>query len=498
MAYTHTCKGAHQLWADTVGDQSYTYANMLSSYHKTMNFAPPNNQDRFANATPKYNKADTVTGGAIDVTYPNYAQSWSTWLSLGLEAIGIQKKDSFIDGNVLGQAYNMDTINQKIGSRSSSQTAYLQPVLNRPNLAVFDFTMAQRIMFNGRKEATGVLIKNGSTITANKEIILSAGFAQSPQLLLVSGVGPASLLKSLSIPVVADRPGVGQNMKEQIATFVTYQVNLWTSSELGINPAYLEESIAQWNTNASGPLVNPGGEIYSTEFIPNALRANWSAEVNKTLAQYPSDWPHVGYAAYPSIGEGAAAIPLDPTGNYGSVLINVQAVSSTGYVSISSANISDPPLINPMMLTNAADLELLVAAVKRMRAAFASSALTPILIGSEVLPGKSLQTDEELVTYVRKTTYPMSHGFATCKMGKSSDPMAVIDTHGSVYGVKNRRFFFPPLEILSFGTRVRETDYRSTDSITAVRVIDGSSFPFLPPGPSPQTQVCEYLITSAT
>ena len=407
-----------------------------------MNFTPPNNQDRFANVTTMYNAADTVTGGSLAVTFANYVQSWASWLSLGLESIGIQKTDSFVDGNVLGQAYNMDTINQTLGVRSSSQSAYLRPVLNRSNLAVFNFTLAQRIIFNHRKEATGVLVNNDSFIMANKEVILSAGFVQSPQLLLVSGVGPASLLKSLSIPVVADRPGVGQNMKDQFATFVTYQVNLLTGTELGINSSYLDKAIAQWNTNGSGPLASPGGDLYSTEFIPNFLRANWSAAVNKSLAQFPPDWPHVGYAAYPSIGEGTPAIAVDPTGNYASVLVILQAVSSTGYVSISSANMSDPPIINPMLLTNAADLEILVAAVKRMRAVFASSALAPVLIGSEVLPGESFQTDKEIVTYLRKTTYSMSHGFATCRMGKSDDTMAVVDTHGSVYGVKNCELSF--------------------------------------------------------
>jgi choline dehydrogenase len=448
MAYSHTCKGAHQIWADTVGDQSYTYENMLEFYHRTMNFTPPYNQDRFANATPEYNPADTVTGGAISVTFSNYAQSWSTWLSLGLEAIGIQKTNSYIDGNLLGQAYNIHTINRTFGSRSSSQTAYLRPVLSRPNLAVFNFTLVQRIIFNDRKEATGVLVNN-SIITASKEVILSAGFVQSPQLLMVSGVGPASLLKSLSIPVVADRPGVGQNMKEQFATFVTYQVNLLTGTELGISSSYLDNAIIEWNTNGSGPLASPGGDLYSNELIPRYLRANWSAEVNKSVAQFPPDWPNVGYAAFPGIGEGVPAITVDPTGNYASVFIILQSVSSTGYVSISSANISDPPIINPMSLTNPADLELLIAGIRRMRVAFASSALAPILIGSEVLPGESFQTDEEIVTYLRRTTYPMSHGFATNKMGKPNDPMAVVDTHGCVYGVKNCELSFALMEIFS-------------------------------------------------
>ncbi|KUI58294.1 Versicolorin B synthase [Cytospora mali] len=437
MAYTHTCAGAHQLWADTVGDQSYTYDNMLTFYHKTMDFTPPNNQDRGANVTTQYDISDTVTGGVLSVTFANYVQSWATWLTLGLETIGVHKVDSFIDGNLLGQAYNMDTINQSDSFRSSSESAYLRPVLARPNLAVFDYTLAQKVIFNDKNEATGVLVNDSCTITARKEVILSAGFVQSPRLLLVSGVGPRSLLNSLDIPVVAELPGVGQNLKDQAATFISYQVNLLTGTELSVNSSYLEEAISEFNTNASGPLSSPGGDLYSTEIIPKKLRANWSAEVNDTLAQLPADWPHIGYAAYPSVGEGTAAITLDPTGNYASVLIILQALSSTGYVSISSANISDPPVIDPKLLTNDADVAILIAGIKRMRAAFGSSAVQPILIGSEVLPGEIYQTDDEIETYLRKTTYSMSHGFGTCKMGKVNDTMAVVDTHGSVYGVKN-------------------------------------------------------------
>jgi choline dehydrogenase len=395
---------------------------MLQFYHRTMNFTPPNSLDRGANATPMYNPNNTVTGGGLAVTYLNYAQPWATWLARGIEAIGIQRVDSFINGNLFGQAFNMDTINQTDGFRSSSQAAYLRPVLSRPNLAVFDLIMAERVIFNHQKEATGVLIAKDCILTANKEVILSAGLFKSPQMLMVSGVGPAALLKSLNIPVVADRPGVGQNMKDHLATFVTYQVNLLTGSELDVNASYLEDSINKFNFNATGPLASPGGDSFAMEVIPEDLRGNWSAETNESLAQLPPDWPHIGYAAFPSIGRGTPSIPIDATGNYASSLAIMIAPQSTGNVSISSANITDPPIINPMYFTNPADLDILVAAIKRLRQAFKSSALAPILIGPEVLPGEDVQTDEEIETYLRKTSYSMAHGFSTNRWARRTIP----------------------------------------------------------------------------
>lgn len=256
MAFGHTSIGSHQLMADTVNDQAYTYNNMLKYYHKTMNFTPPANT-RFANATPEYDPHDTVTTGVLGVTYPAYAQSWSTWLAKGMDAIGIKAVNAFVTGNLFGHSFHMNTITHSNGFRSSSEAAYLRPVLGRQNLVVFDETMVQRILFNGNKAATGVLTTTNCTIRAKKEVILSAGVFQSPQLLLVSGVGPKALLESFNIPVVADRPGVGQNLKEHIVSFVSYQVNLITGSSLA-DPAYLAEAIVDFNTNATGPLTSVG------------------------------------------------------------------------------------------------------------------------------------------------------------------------------------------------------------------------------------------------
>lgn len=283
MAYSQTSKGAHQLWADLVGDQSYTYDNMLQYYRKTMNFSHPNEKARGTNATAQYNAADTVTGGRLDVTYASYAQPWSTWVAKGLTAIGIPLVNAFINGNLMGQSWQLNTITQSNGFRSDSETAYLRPFLSRSNLAIFNGTFAQRILFGRGAAVTGVQVTAvGSTcsITANREVIISAGVFQSPQLLQVSGIGPAALLQKYNIRVMADRPGVGQGMNDHITVPISYRVNVLTSSALE-NGTYLAQSVNRFNIQATGPLASPGGDYFGMEKVPQPLRANFSPQTVK-------------------------------------------------------------------------------------------------------------------------------------------------------------------------------------------------------------------------
>jgi choline dehydrogenase len=277
MAYSHSTVGAFQLWADTVGDQSYTYENVLPYYRKTMNFTIPDSATRLANATPSYNTGDVTYGGPLQVTYPAYAQSWSTWVAKGLAAIGIAPTDSFITGSLNGSAWQLNTVSHTDGHRSSSEVAYLRPVLNRSNLFLFTETMANRIIFNSQKVAQGVEVACSNTnttytLSATKEVIVSAGVFQSPQLLMVSGIGPAAVLEEYDIPVIANLPGVGQGMNDHIFVPLTYPTNL---TPQGTVTTEIED---EFNEDATGPLTNPGGDYLALEKIPQAYRANWSAE----------------------------------------------------------------------------------------------------------------------------------------------------------------------------------------------------------------------------
>lgn len=149
----------------------------------------------------------------------------------------------------------------------------------------------------------------------------------------------------------------------------------------------------------------------------------------------PDDWPEIQYLVFP-----AAFTPGTQAGaSYASLIPALQAPQSTGNVTISSARMSDPPVINPNWLTAQADLDVLVAGFKRMRQLVASKAMAGVTVGEEFLPGPSVQTDDQILAFVRAAGQSMCHAHATNAMGKASDANAVVGSSGKVYGVKNRK-----------------------------------------------------------
>ncbi|KAL8824695.1 MAG: hypothetical protein Q9170_008074 [Blastenia crenularia] len=354
---------------------------------------------------------------------------------------------SFIKGELNGSAWQQHTINYTTGFRASADRAYLRPYLHRPNLAVFDNTLAERVVFDG-KRATRVEVT-----TANSSYTLKATRE-------VSGVGPAALLEEYGIPVVADRPGVGQNLDDQILFSVSYRVNVPTLSTFALGDSDARD-VELFNANATGRLTSPGGGYVGYEKVPQELRASFSESTIKALDALPSDWPEIEYLTLPVyVGDFSGAIGPTDGYSYATLLGTLMSQTSRGNISISSSKMSDPPLINPNWLTTQADIEVSVAMFKRLRQAWAVPALAENLtIGVEYYPGPSIQTDEETADLIRRTMTPVSHASTTCKMGKVDDEMAVVDSHGKVFGVES------------------------------LRVVDASAFPFLPPGSAPQAAV---------
>lgn len=166
------------------------------------------------------------------MSYANYANPITSWLLGGLTEVGVPAAADFNSGELVGAAYAASTINPASANRDSSQTSFLD---SAPNVQVYSLRMARKVLFDG-VVAVGVLLDFGTTLTARREVILSAGAFQSPQLLMVSGVGPRAQLESLNIPVVADRPGVGQNLTDHIFMSPSYRVNVPTLTELANNP----------------------------------------------------------------------------------------------------------------------------------------------------------------------------------------------------------------------------------------------------------------------
>ncbi|EAT86517.1 hypothetical protein SNOG_06686 [Parastagonospora nodorum SN15] len=441
MAWGESCRGAFQKWADDVDDQSFTYDKIAQYYKKPVRFVPPRPNTRFSNATPSYDPTQVRSSGPIGVTYAAYAYSWTTWLATMLDAAGLKSTNSFMDGTLNGSAWHMSAVDQTTGTRCSADVGYLRPILEKSTLSIFDNTLAERIIFNDKKVATGVQVssKNGtSIIRANKEVIIAGGVFMSPQLLQLIDLG------------------VGQNMHDQVFADIVYRVNLPTGSTLGIT----EADINTYQKNATGPLSNPGGEFGGFEKIPADLRLGFSKDTAQILHSFPKDWPEIQYLSLPQfLGDLGTTIPPKDGHNYASLMGTLMTPTSRGNVRIASSSMRDAPLIDPAWLTTKADLEVMVAIFKRMRQIWTGTAIQKITVGDEAWPGPSVKTDEDIVAFLKQTATPMSHATSTNKMGKKSDPLAVVDSQCKVLGVKN------------------------------LRVIDGSAVPFLPPGEAPQSAI---------
>jgi choline dehydrogenase-like flavoprotein len=162
------------------------------------------------------------------------------------------------------------------------------------SLHVYTTALAKKILFNSEKQATGVEVSSGLgtfQLTANKEVILSAGAFQSPQLLMVSGIGPSETLRKYGIEVLSDLPGVGQNMWDHPFFAPSYRVGVETLTSTANNLLKLGAEFVQYETSHTGIVTSPISDFLAWEKIPSTLRANFSSETNQALSWFSDDWP---------------------------------------------------------------------------------------------------------------------------------------------------------------------------------------------------------------
>ncbi|KAL9000157.1 MAG: hypothetical protein Q9188_005733 [Gyalolechia gomerana] len=456
--------GSARKWADDTGDQSYTFSNILPYYQKSVNYTGPTVP--YPNSTNDQDEsAFSARGGPLQVSHGSYNDPFATWILPALQALGQKAIDGFQSGILLGSAYVLATIDPTRATRSSSESSFLNDARARTTLRVYNNTLAKRLLFTDQV-ARGVLVSSQGTegndymLSARKEIIVSAGTFQSPQLLMVSGIGPRKTLGGLGIPVIKDLPGVGQNLWDHAFYGTTFRVNVPTASA-GLNSEEAAAAaVGAYLDSGTGPLSVPGTMVLGWENLPSdLLRALPSTAVQSLDQTFPADWPQLEFLPLSgALGNQSNYQLVDPRDgyNYASVATAVVAPLSRGDISINSSSMADPPLINPNWLTHPTDIQLAIAAFKRQRQVWA--AMSNLTIGEEQIPGPAVQSDADILNFIRRTLAPVWHAASTCKMGHHSDHMAVIDTKARVYGVQG------------------------------LRVVDASSFPFLPPG-HPQATV---------
>ena len=224
---------------------------------------------------------------------------------------------------------------------------------------------------------------------------------------------------------------------------------------------YLAAQLVDYTTAQEGPLTNPVADLLGWEKVPQSLRSNFSSGTQEALSQFPADWPEIEYiSASGYVGDFGDLFLDQPKDGpqYATILGTLVAPLSRGTVTLASANAADLPLIDPNWLTDPTDQEVAVAVYKRVRAAFASKFMQPVLIGEEYFPGPAVQSDADILNTIMSTVQTVWHASVTCRMGRIDDPNAVVDSRARVLGVQG------------------------------VRVVDASAFALLPPG-HPQSTI---------
>ncbi|KAL9096237.1 MAG: hypothetical protein Q9165_001760 [Trypethelium subeluteriae] len=454
MAYHRGTFGTFDQWADLLGDPSYTWERLLPYFKKSVHFTPPNS-DKLGSETAKAIEHDpdafSSSGGPLQVSYSNYYQPQAPFFKKAFKKLGMAQIDGLNSGKLIGFADSTITVDSRDGTRSSSHTSFLAEVLNGPhtNLQVYHNTLATKILFDNNKKATGVKVTTAGVayvLSARTEVILSAGAFKSPQLLMLSGIGPATTLHELGIPIIFDLPGVGQNMWDQPLFGVVSHVNVTTGTALQTKPKYMNRALQDFLSDGSGPLSSPYYDTVGWEKIAEPLRSELSHSSLTALSTFPKDWPEL--ELLPMAAQLAPISPDDPN-MYSSMFIVNVAPLSRGNVTLASIDPFQNPLVSPNWLVDKVDQEVCVAGIKRARQILAATGIT---VGEEVAPGPDVQSNEEILAYLRQTTIPIHHASATNRMGKEGDKMRVLNSHAKVVGVKG------------------------------LRVVDASSFPNSPPG----------------
>ena len=310
------------------------------------------------------------------------------------------------------------------GRRASTARAYLHPAMKtRPNLTVLTKAQTTRILLDG-KRATGVeYLHNGAVVRvrADREVVVCAGPYNSPQLLMLSGIGPADHLRSVGIEVVHDLKGVGENLQEHPNLLNIYRANgkLGLARHLRLDRATL--AVMRWALFGAGPFATAG------------TMANIFLRTRPELER-----PDVQIIAMPIHQHAELWFPLltkAPVYAF-TARVGILHALSRGWVRLRSSDPLHLPRIRLNLFAEAADMDAMVTAVRISRDIFSQSPMRD-LIAEELLPGKSFQTDGELAQAIRQQAEHRHHAIGTCRMG--TDEYAVVDAQLRVIGLENLR-----------------------------------------------------------
>ena len=305
------------------------------------------------------------------------------------------------------------------GQRWSAAKGYLTPILGRKNLTIESNAHVSRILFDGNCVNGVEFIQNKQAVrvTVTREALLCGGAVNSPQTLLLSGIGDAAILKRFDIPVVADLKGVGRNLQDHLDASIQYEssqpITLYSQSnplnalKTGLNYLLFKKGVATGQGLESGAFLKSRPDLENPDLQFHFIAALMSDHTRKKPDRH-------GFMAH--------VCQLRP--------------QSRGYISIKSADPLVAPVIQPNYLEAEEDRRAMREGTKMARDIFAQSSFDPYR-GPELMPGAHVRTDEQIDTWIRKTAETIYHPVGSAKMGK--DSASVVDAQLKVYGVEGLR-----------------------------------------------------------
>ena len=341
----------------------------------------------------------------------------------GAESIGIPRNPDYNGAYQEGTSYVQRTSTGKL--RMSAARAFLKPARKRRNLRVITNAHATKILLDG-KRATGVAYKRGGVsgrsdeVHASREVIISGGTINSPQLLQLSGIGPTNLLNNLGVEVLHNLPGVGENLRDHYGARLTARAkNVDTINELAHGPKLVGEIVKYFLGRRS--ILELGPTLVYCFWHSDEMIRNADLQISFTPASYD---------------EGKQA-KLDREPGF-SLAAWQQRPESLGYVRARNKNPFEKPQIQPNYLSHEEDRRVLLAGIKISRRLMNTEALAPYF-DYEGYPGAHVQKDDELLDVARQRSTTLYHLMGTCRMATKTDPTAVVDDQLCIHGLQNIR-----------------------------------------------------------
>ena len=408
--YNRGQRNDYNTWAQ-FGNRGWSYADVLP-YFKSM-------ENRIGEADPTFRGRN----GPINVTDINWTHPLCEAFIEGATTLGIPRNPDYNGRIQEGISYAQRTIFG--GRRVSAATAYLKPAMTRPNLEVRTYAHVTGIVLEG-KRATGVRYSVGGRggkamqVNARREVILSGGTYNSPQVLQLSGIGAPELLGQHNIPVRHALKGVGESLRDHYAPrFVVRVKNIDTINER-VRGLKLVKEVANWTFTRRGIL----------SLSPTLVYCFWRSEPSVANSDLQLTFTPASYK------EGVQGQLEDKPGM--TVASWQQRPDSKGYVRIRSADPFEAPIIQPNYLAEESDRRVLLQGMKLARRLFQTKPLEPYY-DYEDFPGPKVQSDDELLGAAKARGTTTFHPGGSCKMGPVTDPLAVVDDQLRVHGLEGLR-----------------------------------------------------------